>query len=80
MHNPVIIAGGAGKDAHLVKGLSDDRVDAVATAHLFNFVGDGLVNARKTLRKIGTNLAKWDIQTAINLKGYFEGIGDNETI
>ena len=79
-HNPVIIAGGAGKDAHLIKGLSDDRVDAVATAHLFNFVGDGLVNARKTLYKTGTNLAKWDIQTATNLKGYFEGIGDNETI
>ena len=78
--NPVIIAGGAGKDAHLIKGLSDDRVDAVATAHLFNFVGDGLVNARNTLYKTGTNLAKWDIQTAMNLKGCFEGIGDNETI
>ncbi len=70
MHNPVIIAGGAGKDAHLIKGLNDDRVDAVATAHLFNFVGDGLVNARNTLYKTGKNLAQWDIQTAINLKGY----------
>ena len=37
---PVILAGGAGKASHLVKGLEQERVDAVATAHLFNFVGD----------------------------------------
>ena len=79
-HNPVIIAGGAGKDAHLIEGLNDDRVDAVATAHLFNFVGDGLVNARNKLYKTGMNLAKWDIQTSKNLKNCLEGIGDNKTI
>ena len=79
-HNPVIIAGGAGKDAHLIEGLNDDRVDAVATAHLFNFVGDGLVNARNTLYKTGMNLAKWDIQTAMNLKNCLEGVDDNKTI
>jgi len=79
MHTPVILAGGAGKDTHLIEGLSDGRVDAVGTAHLFNFVGDGLINARNSLYKIGMNLAKWDIQAAMNLKGYFKGIGNNET-
>jgi imidazole glycerol-phosphate synthase subunit HisF len=69
MHIPIILAGGAGKDTHLFEGLNDSRVDAVGTAHLFNFLGDGLINARNTLYKMGMNLAKWDIQTAIKLKG-----------
>jgi cyclase len=46
---PLILAGGAGNFHHLAEGLSDPRVDAVATAHLFNFVGDGLQNARTKL-------------------------------
>jgi len=74
MHIPVILAGGAGKDTHLIEGLNDGRVDAVGTAHLFNFVGDGLINARNSLYKIGMNLAKWDIQAAMSLKGCLLGI------
>jgi imidazole glycerol-phosphate synthase subunit HisF len=57
---PVILAGGAGKDAHLIEGLNDRRVDAVATAHLFNFIGDGLLNARSSIRTAGISLAKWN--------------------
>jgi imidazole glycerol-phosphate synthase subunit HisF len=72
MQIPVILAGGAGNGEHLIEGLKDSRVDAVSTAHLFNFVGDGLVNARNSLYKIGMDLAKWDFQTAINLKGCFK--------
>ncbi|MCT7968532.1 HisA/HisF-related TIM barrel protein [Laspinema sp. D1] len=56
---PLIIAGGAGKDQHLAEGLSDHRVDAVATAHLFNFVGDGLVKARQNLIRDGYDLPFW---------------------
>ena len=55
----VIIAGGAGKHQHLAEGLSDTRVDAVATAHLFNFVGDGLKKARQGLVKDNFELADW---------------------
>jgi len=68
---PVILAGGAGKHHHLADGLNDDRVDAVATAHLFNFVGDGLEKARKNLLEEGFDLAIWDISVANNLKGMF---------
>jgi cyclase len=57
---PIILAGGAGKYHHLAIGLQDDRVDAVATTHLFNFVGDGLVRARKELLDEGFDLAVWD--------------------
>ena len=58
---PVIIAGGAGKYHHLSEGLENDQVDAVATAHLFNFVGDGLIKARNGLLEEGYDLAKWAI-------------------
>lgn len=60
---PVILAGGAGNALHLAAGLADKRVNAVATAHLFNFIGDGLMQARKTLEDAGVPLAKW-IRTA----------------
>jgi len=65
---PVIIAGGAGQYHHLAEGLKDDRVDAVATAHLFNFVGDGLAKARFGLLEQGVSLGEWDIEKARSLK------------
>lgn len=62
MPKPVILAGGVGNAAHLAEGLADPRVDAVATAHLFNFVGDGLKQARQSLIAGGVVLPVWDIQ------------------
>lgn len=62
MTKPVILAGGAGNAAHLAQGLADSRVDAVATAHLFNFVGDGLKKARMSLIAGGVDLPVWDTQ------------------
>ena len=57
---PLIIAGGAGNEAHLLEGLNREDVSAVATANLFNFIGDGLPNARKRIIESGLNIAKWD--------------------
>lgn len=56
---PVILAGGAGNASHLAAGIADVRVDAVATANLFNFVGDGLKQARTSLLNSGVELASW---------------------
>ena len=56
---PVILSGGAGNYKHLMEGLKDHRVDAVSTAHLFNFVGDGLKKSRESLLLNGINLAYW---------------------
>lgn len=56
---PLIIAGGAGNEAHLSVGLGFENVSAVATANLFNFVGDGLPRARKKLIETGNNLPNW---------------------
>lgn len=57
---PLIIAGGAGNESHLEEGLREIGVNAVATANLFNFVGDGLPNARINILKNGLNIANWN--------------------
>jgi len=56
---PLIIAGGAGNAEHLMMGLKKDRVNAVATANLFNFVGDGLPKAREQIINDKINIAVW---------------------
>lgn len=59
---PVILAGGIGNANHLACGLADPRVDAAATANLFNFVGNGLQKARESLISNGVDLPLWDIK------------------
>ena len=56
---PLIIAGGAGNESHLIQGLKREKVDAVATANLFNFLGNGLPNARKKIIEENLNIARW---------------------
>lgn len=58
---PLIIAGGAGNESHLIEGLKIEGVSAVATANLFNFIGDGLPKARKHIITFGENIANWDV-------------------
>lgn len=56
---PLIIAGGAGNENHFRDALLISNVDAVATANLFNFVGDGLLKAREYLICNGENIVDW---------------------
>jgi cyclase len=58
---PIIISGGAGNSLHLVEGLKNKNVDAVATAHLFNFVGDGLKQGREKIFAGSIRLACWPL-------------------
>jgi cyclase len=62
VNKPLILAGGAGNSDHLLHGLKDSRIDAVATANLFNFVRDGLYKARQELVANGVVLPIWDLQ------------------
>ena len=59
---PIILAGGVGNAIHLAAGLADSRVDAAATANLFNFVGNGLQKSRESLILNGVDLPLWDIK------------------
>lgn len=58
---PLIIAGGAGNESHFMEGLKYKNVSAVATANLFNFIGDGLPKARVKLIELGENIANWNV-------------------
>lgn len=56
---PVIMAGGAGNAKHLIEAAKNDMIDAVATANLFNFIGNSLPNSRLEMIKEGIHLAQF---------------------
>lgn len=57
--SPIIALGGAGNKDHFHAGLLVENVAAVATANLFNFMGDALGISRDHLLEKKINLAKW---------------------
>jgi cyclase len=69
-NTPIILAGGVGNAKHFAQGLEDPRVDAVATAHLFNFVGDGLKKARSAMANDGCALAQWPDLASVDLRAH----------
>jgi cyclase len=56
---PLILMGGAGNELHLHEGIELENISAVASGNLFNFIGNGLPNARKYLLEQGCNLSSW---------------------
>ena len=56
---PLILMGGIGNADHIIAGLRDNRVDAVATGNLLNFMGDGLLRARELAIRGGVILPKF---------------------
>lgn len=65
---PIILSGGFGNEIHFELALSNKNVVAIATANLFNFVGDGFKLAREHLLKKKFNLVKWDPGTLKKLR------------
>ena len=59
MRLPVVLAGGAGNQYHFEEGLIIRGVDGVSTANLFNFIGNGLPEARKYLLSKSIDLSIW---------------------
>jgi len=59
---PLIIAGGAGNYSHFEEALQNKKISAIATANLYNFMGDGLGLSRQKLLKEGYNLSNWEIE------------------
>jgi cyclase len=57
---PVIASGGAGKYEHFADGVLKADASAVSTANLFNFMANGLIQARKTMINRGISMAEWD--------------------
>lgn len=57
---PMILVGGVGNSSHILEGLLHPKVDAVATANLFNFIGNGLEQARNYVLSNNVELPVWD--------------------
>ena len=55
---PVVVSGGVGRFDHLQQGIRDLGADAVSTANLFNFMGEGLADARQFLLEQGVELPR----------------------
>jgi imidazole glycerol-phosphate synthase subunit HisF len=60
---PVIASGGADTYDRLAEGIHSGYAAAVSTAHLFNFMGDGLADARQGLIGEGITLSRWDFSS-----------------
>ncbi len=57
---PIIASGGVGNFEHLLQGLSLRNVTGASTANIFNFMNDGLTQARRFVEASGVPLAHWD--------------------
>ena len=64
----IIFSGGCGNAIHLSDGLSNKSIDAVSTANLLNFIGDGLKKAREDMLINNFKLPIWDVKTIHMLK------------
>jgi cyclase len=56
---PIIASGGAGNHLHFSEALKSGLVTAVSTANLFNFMADGLADARSSLVVDGIDFSVW---------------------
>lgn len=59
---PIIAAGGADTSDRLAEGIRSGFASAVSTAHLFNFMCDGLRDAREELIAEGIPLSHWNFE------------------
>lgn len=60
LNKPLIMSGGAGNYKHFINILASNKVSAISTSNLLNFVGDGLKILRYQLLKKKIDLPLWD--------------------
>jgi imidazole glycerol-phosphate synthase subunit HisF len=70
---PLILLGGVGRSEHIAAGFRVPEVDAVATANLFNFIGESFISARRDLIAEGLDVADWHSADYRELAGIFAG-------
>ncbi len=57
---PIIISGGTGNYQHVLEGFKKNNFNAISTANLLNFIGDGLTKMRNKLIENKINFPLWD--------------------
>ena len=60
---PLIASGGVGDFAHFVSGMNLSNITGVSTANIFNFIGNGLTEARTHIQNQAIDLAFWNFDT-----------------
>lgn len=59
---PIIASGGADTGSQLAEGIRSGFASGAATSHLFNFMCDGLEDARREMIAEGIDLSRWDFE------------------
>lgn len=59
---PIVASGGVGNFEHLLHGLQVPGVSGASTANIFNFMSDGLTQARSFVEAQRVPLAQWDFE------------------
>ena len=68
INKSIIMSGGCGNSLHLSEGLKSEKIDAVCTANLLNFLGDGLKNAREEMIRNNFMLPIWNVKMINKLR------------
>jgi imidazole glycerol-phosphate synthase subunit HisF len=63
---PIIASGGVGDYDHFVSGMQIEGVTGTSTANIFNFIGEGLTEARNYILNKSMPLAQWDFNPSHN--------------
>lgn len=62
---PIIASGGGDTSEHLMNGLTSGYASAVTSAHLFNFMGDGIQDTRNQLISKSVALCNWNFDNIL---------------
>jgi imidazole glycerol-phosphate synthase subunit HisF len=61
---PIVASGGVGNFEHLLQGLQLKNVTGASTANIFNFMSDGLTQARRFIEANQLPLAHWEFPSS----------------
>ena len=57
---PIIASGGVGDFEHFVAGMQIEGMTGASTANIFNFIGEGLTEARNHILSRSIHLGEWN--------------------
>ena len=63
--------GGVGKIDHFLEAFKNEKIQAIATANLLNFIGDTFLNLRKNLLLGNIDVVDWGENNLLEFKNIF---------
>ena len=68
---PIILMGGVGKIEHFLEAFKNDKIEAIATANLLNFIGDTFLKLRNNLILNKIEVVDWGDNNILKFKNLF---------